>query len=69
MSMFLLTTAFGAAMGGAISPLAVDPTLLWMYLGLAVVAFVAGMVFWRMFRHLNHSGDDVTALKHDRDET
>lgn len=57
MSMFLLTTAFGAVMGGIISPLAVDPTLLWMYIGLAMVALVAGVFFWRTFKHLNDFED------------
>ena len=31
MSMFLLTNAFGSALGIALSPTAVDPKLLWMY--------------------------------------
>ncbi|KJY00235.1 MFS peptide transporter Ptr2 like protein [Zymoseptoria brevis] len=57
MSMFLLTTAIGALMGGIISPLAVDPTLLWMYIGLVVVALVGGVFFWRTFKHLNDFED------------
>ncbi|KAH9819768.1 di/tri peptide transporter 2, partial [Teratosphaeria destructans] len=49
-SMFLLTTALGAILGAVVSPFAVDPTLLWMYVGLAVAGLATGIVFWFRFR-------------------
>lgn len=62
MSLYLLTNAFGAALGGAISPFAVDPQLLWMYIGLAAACFVAGCSFWALFHKLNESEDAMNEL-------
>lgn len=50
MSLFLLTSAGGSALGLLIAPFARDPYLQWMYFGLAVAAAGTGVVFWRMFR-------------------
>lgn len=62
MSLFLLTNAFGAALGAALSPSAKDPYLVWMYMGLAVACVVAGAVFWVLYRHLNDAEDDMNEL-------
>ncbi|KAJ4375398.1 ATP-dependent DNA helicase chl1 [Neocucurbitaria cava] len=56
MSLFLLTSAGGSALGILIAPLAKDPYLQWLYFGLAAAAAGTGWVFWRMFR----GGDDGT---------
>ena len=53
MSMYLLTSAIGAALGLALSPTAVDPKLVWMYSGLAIACLVAGWVFWIFYRRYN----------------
>ncbi|KAI0969730.1 PTR2-domain-containing protein [Xylaria arbuscula] len=41
-----ISSAIGAALGIAISPLAVDPKILYMYVGLAVVMVIIAPVFW-----------------------
>ena len=62
MSLFLLTTAFGSALGIALSSVSVDPKLVWMYTGIAVSAFIAGVVFWILFRHYNKQEDQMDAM-------
>ena len=62
MSMFLLTTAFGAALGTALSSVSVDPKLVWMYTGIAVSAFIAGVIFWLLFKHYNAQEDKMDAM-------
>ncbi|KAF2005805.1 peptide transporter PTR2-A [Amniculicola lignicola CBS 123094] len=53
MSLFLLTSAGGSAMGILIAPMAKDPHLVWMYGALALIAFVAGGFFFKCFRGLD----------------
>jgi POT family proton-dependent oligopeptide transporter len=62
MSMFLLTTAFGAALGIALSSVSVDPKLVWRYTGIAVSAFIAGVIFWLLFKHFNAQEDKMDAM-------
>ncbi|KAG9186424.1 hypothetical protein G6011_02980 [Alternaria panax] len=54
MSLFLLTSAGGSALGILIAPLARDPYLQWLYFGLAIVAAVAGIMFYRMFKDIDN---------------
>ncbi|KAK6516182.1 hypothetical protein TWF506_006094 [Arthrobotrys conoides] len=62
-AMFLLTYAFGAAISEALSPIAGDPMILWMYVGIAVAAFVSGWLFWWKFRGLNGMEDQMNELE------
>ena len=62
MSIFLLQTAFGSALGIALAPAAKDPNLVWMYSGLAFVTFVVGVIFWFTFRGLNKTEESMNAL-------
>jgi proton-dependent oligopeptide transporter, POT family len=62
MSMFLLTTAFGAALGTALSSVSVDPKLVWMYIGISISAFIAGWVFWFLFKKYNKQEDQMDAM-------
>lgn len=62
MSLFLLTSAFGSALSIALSPTAVDPKLLWMYTGLAVACFVAGMIFWLLYKKYNDTEESMNEL-------
>jgi dipeptide/tripeptide permease len=50
MSMFLLTSAFGSALGMLLAPMAKDPRLVWMYTGLACTAALAGVAFYWTFK-------------------
>ncbi|KAF2274788.1 peptide transporter-like protein PTR2 [Westerdykella ornata] len=45
MSLFLLTSAFGSALGMLLAPVAKDPHLVWLYAGLACTAAIAGAAF------------------------
>jgi POT family proton-dependent oligopeptide transporter len=63
MSMFLLTTAFGAALSIALSSVSVDPKLVWMYTGISVAAFIAGVIFWFLFKHYNYQEDKMNAME------
>jgi proton-dependent oligopeptide transporter, POT family len=63
MSMFLLTTAFGSALGTALSSVSVDPKLVWMYSGISIAAFIAGCVFWILFKHYNAEEDRMDAME------
>lgn len=62
MSLFLLTSAFGSALAIALSPTAVDPKLLWMYTGLAVACFIAGIVFWLLYSRYNDTEESMNEL-------
>lgn len=48
-----LGAAAGSAIGIAITPLAHDPSLIWMYTGLAVAMFLVAFVFWVLFKKYN----------------
>ncbi|KAF5096740.1 hypothetical protein D0Z03_001556 [Geotrichum reessii] len=62
MSIFLLTNAGGSALGIAVSSTAVDPKLTWMYTGLCVATFIAGIIFWFCFRSYNKVEEELNAL-------
>lgn len=63
MSLFLLTSAFGSALGIALSPTAVDPKLLWMYVGLCVACFLAGVIFWLLYSKYNDTEEEMNELE------
>lgn len=65
MSMFLVTNAFGAALGIALSSTAVDPKLVWMYVGLSIATAIAGVIFWFVFKDLNKVEDELNAIDAD----
>ncbi|KAF2108340.1 peptide transporter-like protein PTR2 [Lophiotrema nucula] len=50
MSLFLLTSAAGSALGILVAPLAKDPHLVWLYTGLACAAFGVGFLFHWCFK-------------------
>ncbi|EAW10971.1 peptide MFS transporter [Aspergillus clavatus NRRL 1] len=64
-SMYLLTNAFGSALAEALTPAAFDPAILWMFVGLACASFLAGILFWFVFHHLNAQEDDMNKLDAD----
>lgn len=62
MSLFLLTSAFGSALAIALTPTAVDPKLLWMYTGLTVACFIAGVIFWLLYSRYNRTEESMNEL-------
>ena len=62
MSIFLLQSAFGSALGIALAPLAKDPKLVWMYAGLCTATIIAAGLFWVCFKHLNATEESMNAL-------
>jgi POT family proton-dependent oligopeptide transporter len=62
MSMYLLTVAFAAALGIALSSVSVDPKLVWMYTGISLAAFISGCLFWILFKKYNKQEDKMDAM-------
>ncbi|KIW20942.1 hypothetical protein PV08_01521 [Exophiala spinifera] len=67
-SMYLLTNAFGSALGEALTPVAYDPAILWMFVGLAGASFGAGCLIWILFHHLNAQEEELNDLDSDVDD-
>ncbi len=65
MAMFLLTNAVGAAIGIALLSVSVDPKMVWTYLGLAVLCFIAGCLFLTLFKHYNKKEDEWNNLEYE----
>ncbi|RAL11907.1 peptide MFS transporter [Aspergillus homomorphus CBS 101889] len=68
-SMYLLTNAFGSAIAEALTPAAYDPAIMWMFTGLACASFIAGIIFWLVYHHLNDQEDEMNALDAEDPET
>ncbi|OCK89306.1 MFS peptide transporter-like protein Ptr2 [Cenococcum geophilum 1.58] len=58
----LFMTAISAAIGEAFVPLSTDPLLVWNYGSMAVIAFVAGCIFWFQYRSLDRDEDKLNML-------
>ena len=70
MSIFLLTNAFGAALGIALSSTAKDPKLVWMYNGIVIATGITGALFWVFFRKYNDIEEELNEIHAElRDET
>ncbi|KFH43144.1 peptide transporter-like protein [Hapsidospora chrysogenum ATCC 11550] len=63
MSVNLFMSAISAAIGQAFTPLSGDPLLVWNYTTVACIAFVGGVAFWVLFRHLDSQEDKLNQLK------
>ena len=63
MSIFLLQSAIGSALGATIAPLAKDPNLVRLYAGLSVLSFTAAGLFWICFKHLNATEDSMNSVE------
>lgn len=61
-SIYLLTNAFGYAIGVAFIPLVGDPDILWMFVGLCGGSFGAGVIFWLMYHKLDDKEDEMNML-------
>ncbi|KAL0577272.1 hypothetical protein V5O48_004700 [Marasmius crinis-equi] len=63
MAVFLFTSALSAALGEAFVALSEDPLLVWNYGSMAVIAAVAGVLFWLNVRKLDSKEDELNELK------
>lgn len=58
----LFMSAISAAVGEAFVSVSADPLLVWNYGSMAVIAGIAGIVFWLLFAHLDRQEDALNAL-------
>ncbi|KAL5625509.1 hypothetical protein BROUX41_005569 [Berkeleyomyces rouxiae] len=58
----LFMSAISAAIGQAWVSLSEDPLLVWNYASVGVLAFIAGILFWIQFRHLDDQEDELNQL-------
>lgn len=63
MSIFLLQSAFGSALGIALAPTAKDPKLVWMYAGLCIATIITAGLFWTLFKKYNATEESMNALE------
>ncbi|KAH6683382.1 putative peptide transporter PTR2 [Halenospora varia] len=61
-AMYLLTNAFGYAIGEAFTPLVGDPKIMWLFTGLCVGSFCVGCLFYGLFRKLDSKEDEMNML-------
>ncbi|KAF2436768.1 PTR2-domain-containing protein [Tothia fuscella] len=61
-ALYLLTSAFGSALSEAFTPLVGDPTIMWLYCGLTVGAFLAGCFIWVVFHKYNDLEEEMNEL-------
>ncbi|XP_006456297.1 hypothetical protein AGABI2DRAFT_195475 [Agaricus bisporus var. bisporus H97] len=62
MSAFLFTSAIASAIGEAFVSLSTDPLLVWNYGSMAVIAAIAGALFWLSVRRLDRDEDKLNNL-------
>ncbi|KMU77334.1 peptide transport protein PTR2 [Coccidioides immitis RMSCC 3703] len=60
--LFLLTNAFGSAIGLALTPVAYDPVIIWMFVGLCGASVTTAGIFWYLFHGLNKQEDKMNSL-------
>ena len=58
----LFMQAISAALGEAFVSLSADPLLVWNYGVMAVLAFIAGTIFFFQFRQLDREEDQLNEL-------
>lgn len=68
MSIFLLQTAFGSALGIALSPTSKNPKLVIMYASIAAATFVTGTAFWFCFRKYNNVEEELNKIDADNEQ-
>ncbi|KAI0330301.1 oligopeptide transporter [Cubamyces sp. BRFM 1775] len=62
MSVFLFMSAISSAIGEAFVSLSTDPLLVWNYGVMAVLAFIAGCIFWFQYRELDRQEDALNDI-------
>ncbi|TVY81439.1 Peptide transporter PTR2, partial [Lachnellula suecica] len=67
-AMYLLTNAFGYALGEAFIPLVGDPQVQWLFIGLCVGSFSVGVLFWILYHPLDRKEDQINSLDAKRND-
>ncbi|KAJ7500067.1 POT family-domain-containing protein [Mycena latifolia] len=62
MSVFLFMSAISSALGEAFVALSTDPLLVWNYGSMAVIAFVAGVLFWISVRGIDAKEEEFNQM-------
>ena len=62
LSLMLFTSALGSVFDQAFVPLAKNPLFIWIYVIVAVIASVATITFWLLYKHYNHEDDELNSL-------
>lgn len=68
MAVFLFMSAISSAIGEAFVSLSEDPLLVWNYGVMGVLAGIAGVAFWFLFRKLDHEEDRLNEIGEDDEE-
>ncbi|KAF1964681.1 oligopeptide transporter [Bimuria novae-zelandiae CBS 107.79] len=58
----LFTSSISAALGEAFTPLSEDPHLVWNYVSVAIICFVAGWAFWFTYKDMDRDEDRLNML-------
>ena len=58
----LFTSALGSVCDQAFVPLAKNPLFIWIYVIVAVIACVAALTFWLLYKHYNNEDDEMNGL-------
>jgi POT family proton-dependent oligopeptide transporter len=61
-AIYLLTSAFGSAIGEAFIPLTGDPQIMWMFVGLCIAAVISGGLVWVLFHKYNEEEEKMNEL-------
>ncbi|KAG7664768.1 uncharacterized protein J8A68_001723 [[Candida] subhashii] len=67
-SLFLVTNAFGSALGIGLSSVSEDPKMVWTYTGIGISCFIAGILFWVLFHHYNDIEEEHNKLDYTNDD-
>ncbi|KAF2720992.1 peptide transporter PTR2-A [Polychaeton citri CBS 116435] len=62
-----ISAGLGSALGMALSPVAVDPKVMYLYTGLTVVMILSAPLFWVAFRNYDRIDEQMNALETNRD--
>ncbi|KAF2857462.1 PTR2-domain-containing protein [Piedraia hortae CBS 480.64] len=67
-SLYLFTTAIGAAISEAFVPATGDPAIMWMYTGISCLAFLTAGLCWALFHHYDKQEEEMNKLDVSDDE-
>lgn len=69
MALFLFTSAILAAIGEALTPVLLDPHLIWPFAGIAIATVVCGLLFLYQFRNLHKEMEEERIFREQLDRS